>query len=230
MLSVVIPAYNEEKTIRVILNKVLDVDIEKEVIVINDGSTDSTRKIVEEYYSERVKLINKENGGKASAVRSGIENAKGDYVIIQDADLEYDPENYPELIEPLLNGQAEAVYGDRFPLGRKNMFFKQIIANKFLTFLTNFLFKGSIRDMETCYKVIPLGLLRTLDLKEENFDIEAEISAKLLKRNVNIVNVPIRYKGRSYEEGKKIGIKDAFSAICVLLKYKYSKNNYNIKL
>ncbi len=221
-LSVVIPVYNEEATIREILDKVLSVAINKEVIVVDDGSKDSTPVILEEINHPDLKVFLKgRNEGKGAAVRYGIEKSAGDYIIIQDADLEYDPDDYKKLMAPLINNEAEAVYGNRFPLGKKNMFFKQWGANKFLTFLTNVLFNGKISDMETCYKVITAELLKSLRLKENNFDIEAEISAKLLKRKIKIKNVPINYMGRSYHEGKKIGFKDSLSAVWILLKYRF---------
>ncbi len=221
MLSVIIPVYNEEKTIKDILDRVLAVSITKEVIVVDDGSSDSTPDILSGMKNPQLKvLIRPVNEGKGAAVRYGISKASGDYVIIQDADLEYSPENYPELVRPLSDNMADVVYGNRFPLGRKNMFFKQWAANKFLTVFTNLLYRGNIGDMETCYKVVPLEIIRSLDLKEENFDIEAEISAKILKRKLKIVNIPINYKGRSYSEGKKINFKDFLTAIKILVKYR----------
>ncbi|MBN2406623.1 MAG: glycosyltransferase family 2 protein [Elusimicrobia bacterium] len=224
-LSVIIPVYNEENTVREILEKVLAVKIDKEVIVVDDGSTDSTAGILRGIAHPDLKVFIKDkNQGKASAVRCGIGMAGGDYILIQDADMEYDPGDYGKLMEPLIKGEAGAVYGDRFPMGAKNMFFKQWLANRVLTVLTNLLFASGIKDMETCYKVIPLGLVRSLNLEEERFDIEAEVSAKLLKRKIKIANVPIRYKGRSYKEGKKIGFGDALSAVRILLKYRFFRN------
>ncbi len=222
MLSIIIPAYNEEKTIKRILERVFAVDINKEVLVINDCSKDSTLSILKSIKNPDLKIFSMpENKGKGAAVRYGIKKTIGDYIIIQDADLEYDPDDYKKLVVPLINGEADAVYGNRFPLGGKNMFFKQRLANKFLTFLTNLLFNGKISDMETCYKVIPAELLKSLKLKENNFDIEAEISAKLLKRKIKVKNVSINYIGRSYLEGKKICFKDFISAIRILLKYRF---------
>jgi len=221
-LSVIIPVYNEEKTVEEILNKVCSIDMDKEVIVVDDGSGDSTPDILRSINHPQLKIFIKlPNEGKAAATRYGIKKATGDYVIIQDADLEYDPHDYKKMVSPLNSGQAEVVYGNRFPLGRKNMFFKQWLANKCLTILTNILFFGNIGDMETCYKIIPLDIIRSLDLKEENFDIEAEISAKLLKKRIKIENVPIKYIGRSYSEGKKIGFKDSLTAVKVLFKYRF---------
>jgi glycosyltransferase involved in cell wall biosynthesis len=223
-LSVVIPAYNEEKTIKEILDKVLAVDIDKEVIVVDDGSGDSTPEILGAFEHPQLKVfLKKENEGKGAAVRYGIDRASGKYVLIQDADMEYNPDDYPGLLEPLRSGRADAVYGNRFPLGSKNMFFKQWLANKLLTHLTNFLFSSNIRDMETCYKVLPLGMLRSLELREENFDIEAEISAKLLKKKAAVSNVPVSYRGRSYKEGKKIGFRDLLRAVKILVKYRFFK-------
>lgn len=222
MLSVVIPVYNEQETVKQIIKRILDVKIEKEIIVVDDGSSDKTPEILKSLdYSDLKVYLKDKNEGKASAVRCGIEKSKGDYIIIQDADMEYFPEDYKKLLRPLIRKECDAVYGNRFPLGRKNMFFKQWAANKLLTLLTNILFFGNISDMETCYKVISAPLLKSLDLKEENFDIEAEISAKLLKKRVKIRNIPIRYMGRSYEEGKKIGFKDLVSAVKVLFKYRF---------
>ncbi|MFC2061470.1 glycosyltransferase family 2 protein [Elusimicrobiota bacterium] len=223
-LSVVIPVYNEEKTVKDILDKVLEVEINKELIVVDDGSSDSTPRILRSIDHPHIRIFIKEkNEGKASAVRYGIDKARGDYILIQDADLEYDPADYQGLVEPLIAGEADAVYGNRFPLGRKNMFFKQWAANKFLTVLTNVLFFGNIGDMETCYKIIPTQLLRSLQLEEEKFGIEAEVTAKLLKQKVRIKNVPIKYMGRSYQEGKKIGFKDAIAAVKILFKYRFKK-------
>lgn len=222
MLSVIMPVYNEEKTIKEILDKVLSVSVEKEIIVIDDGSGDSTPEILMGIKHPDIKvIIRSKNEGKAAAVRYGIEKAAGEYIIIQDADLEYDPYDYKKLIAPLVNNEAGAVYGNRFPLGKKNMFFKQWVANKFLSLLTNLLFGGGVADIETCYKVVPAVLLRSLKLKENNFDIEAEISAKLLKRRIKIKNISINYTGRSYQEGKKIGFNDALSAIRILFKYRF---------
>lgn len=221
-LSVVMPVYNEEMTVKDILDKVLAVPVIKEVIVVDDGSSDSTPEILKGIKHLDLKIYLKEiNEGKGAAVRYGISKATGKYIIIQDADMEYFPEDYKRLLAPLIKGEAEAVYGNRFPMGRKNMFFKQWAANKFITFLTNILYLGKIADMETCYKVIPAELLKSLDLKENDFDIEAEISAKLLKRRVKIRNIPIKYKGRSYEEGKKINFKDGITAVLVLIKYRF---------
>lgn len=223
-LSVVIPVYNEEKTVKEVLDKVLSVQVNKEVIVVDDGSTDTTPDILRAIEHSDLKVyLREQNQGKGAAVRYGIGEATGDYLIIQDADLEYDPSDYGKLMKPLENNEADAVYGNRFPLGSKNMFFKQWLANRFLSVLTNILYGGKIADMETCYKILPSELLRSLELKENNFDIEAEISAKLLKRKLKITNVDINYKGRSYSEGKKINFKDLITAVGILFKYKFRK-------
>ncbi len=222
MLSIIIPAYNEEKTIKRILKRVFAVDINKEVLVINDCSKDSTLSILKSINNPDLKIFSMpENKGKGAAVRYGIKKTIGDYIIIQDADLEYDPYDYKKLMAPLINNEAEAVYGNRFPLGGKNMFLKQRAANKFLTIFTNILYGGGVADMETCYKVIPAELLKSLKLKENNFDIEAEITAKLLKKKKRVKNIPVNYMGRSYLEGKKICFKDFISAIRILLKYRF---------
>jgi glycosyltransferase involved in cell wall biosynthesis len=220
-LSVVIPVYNEERTIKVILDKIFSVDIEKEVIVVDDGSLDSTAGILKSMSHPELRIFLKsKNEGKGSAVRYGIKKARGKYIIIQDADVEYFPDDYKKLLQPLESGQARAVYGNRFPLGGKNMFFRQKLANMFLTFLTNILYGGGVRDMETCYKILPAWLFKSLNLKEDNFDIEAEITAKLIKRKIKILNVPIKYSGRFYDEGKKINFRDALRAVWILLKYR----------
>ncbi|MGM0441544.1 MAG: glycosyltransferase family 2 protein, partial [Elusimicrobiota bacterium] len=192
------------------------------IVVVDDASTDGTRDILKNLDGPGIKVILKDkNGGKASAVRRGIREASGEYIIIQDADLEYSPDDYPELLEPVDNNRADAVYGNRFPRGKKNFLLKSFMANKFLTALTNILYGSRVKDMETCYKLIPRRVAVSLNLQEENFNIEPEITAKLLTRGLNIENVPIHYQGRSYEEGKKIGFKDFLSAIWTLFKYRF---------
>ncbi len=221
-LSVVIPVYNEKNTVAEVIKKVSCVVVDKEIIAVDDGSTDGTRKILKTMSLPELKIILKDkNEGKASAVRRGIREARGKYIIIQDADTEYDPEDYPALLKAVENKAVDAVYGDRFPRGRKNFLFKSFMANKFLTLLTNILYGSRVKDMETCYKLIPRKVALSLELKEENFNIEPEITTKLLKKGLNIENVPIHYRGRSYEEGKKIGFMDFLSAIRVLFKYRF---------
>ncbi len=222
LLSVVIPFYNEKDTIREIVKKVLSLKCVYEVVAVDDGSTDNSSSVLHSFSDSRINLYAlPQNQGKAAALRLGIKKASGEYILFQDADLEYDPADYDKLLKPVLRGSGSIVYGNRFPLGRKNMFFTQKTANKCLTLLTNFLYGGKVKDMETCYKLVPRDTLRLMDLREEGFAIEAEITAKLLKSGHKIVNVPVSYKGRSYRQGKKIKFFDALIAVLVLFKYRF---------
>ncbi|MGM0568709.1 MAG: glycosyltransferase family 2 protein [Elusimicrobiota bacterium] len=222
-LSVVIPVYNEEATVRELLQRVLSLSTECEVIVVDDGSTDKTPEILKSFQDSRIKLcLKKNNEGKAAALRRGIKMASGKYILFQDADLEYDPADYDKLLQAAADSSTNTVvYGNRFPKGGKNMFFRQKAANKILTMLTNVLYNGSVGDMETCYKLVPARVLKYLDLREEGFGVEPEITLKLLKKGHKIINVPISYSGRSYSQGKKIGFKDALSALWILIKYRF---------
>lgn len=224
-LSVIIPVYNEKNTVKKIIRQVLDVELEmeKEIILIDDGSTDGTREILEnlEYPNVKVKLLEK-NQGKGAALRTGFSLATGDFVIIQDADLEYDPREYPILLTPLLDGRADAVYGSRFLGGpHRVLFFWHYIGNKMLTTLSNILSNLNLTDMETCYKVFRKETLDKLTLKSKRFGIEPEITIKLAKQKCRIYEVPISYSGRDYTEGKKIGWKDGVAAIYHLIRFKF---------
>ncbi|MEE8378362.1 MAG: glycosyltransferase family 2 protein [Candidatus Aminicenantaceae bacterium] len=224
-LSVIIPVYNEKNTVHKIIRQVLDVklDMEKEIILIDDGSTDGTREILEnlEYPNVKVKLHEK-NQGKGAALRTGFSLATGDFVIIQDADLEYDPREYPILLTPLLDGRADAVYGSRFLGGpHRVLFFWHYIGNKMLTTLSNILSNLNLTDMETCYKVFRKETLDKLTLKSKRFGIEPEITIKLARQKSRIYEVPISYSGRDYTEGKKIGWKDGVAAIYHLIRFKF---------
>ncbi len=224
-LSVIIPVYNEKNTVKKIIRKVLDVELEmeKEIILIDDGSTDGTREILEnlEYPNVKVKLLEK-NQGKGAALRAGFSLATGDFVIIQDADLEYDPREYPILLTPLLDGRADAVYGSRFLGGpHRVLFFWHYIGNKMLTTLSNILSNLNLTDMETCYKVFRKETLDKLTLKSKRFGIEPEITIKLAKQKCRIYEVPISHSGRDYTEGKKIGWKDGVAAIYHLIRFKF---------
>jgi glycosyltransferase involved in cell wall biosynthesis len=229
-LSVIMPAYNESSTILDILQKVAGLEIpgiEIEIIVVNDCSTDDTKTLVEKFIQEqsdkRIKLLNQEkNQGKGAAIHKGIAEAKGDYLVIQDADLEYDPEEYRDLLKPVLNGQADVVYGSRF-MGDKPhriLFFWHSIGNKMLTTLSNMFTNLNLTDMETCYKLFKTDIIQKIDLREKRFGFEPEVTAKISRLpGIRIYEVGISYYGRTYEEGKKINWKDGFHAIYCILKY-----------
>jgi glycosyltransferase involved in cell wall biosynthesis len=225
LLSVVMPVYNERATVEEIVTRVLAVPLRVELIVVDDGSTDGTREILARLQGEHGfrLVLQPRNQGKGAALRRGFEEVTGDLVVIQDADLEYSPEEYPQLIELICQGRADVVYGSRF-LGRHRVFlFSHYLGNRALTLLTNVLYNTMLSDMETCYKVMRTSVLRSFTLKSDGFGIEPELTAKVFKRGFRVYEVPITYDGRGYDEGKKITWRDGLVAIWVLLKYRVTE-------
>lgn len=230
-LSIVIPAYNESKTIHLILDKVKSVTllnkIQKEIIVVNDCSTDNSAKSISKYIENnadlKIKYFEHEiNKGKGAAIQTGIKNATGEYLIIQDADLEYDPDEYNLLLKPVIDGHADVVYGSRFMGGKPHriLFFWHTIGNKFLTFLSNMFANLNLTDMETCYKLFRTEIIQRIKLQENRFGFEPEVTAKIARlKDIRIYEIGISYYGRTYQEGKKINWKDGFRAIYCIIKY-----------
>ena len=223
-LSVIIPCYNEQATIVAILDRVRAVAPQAEIVVVDDGSRDGTRDILRGLEGQpglRV-ILHEKNMGKGAAIHTGIAAATGDILLVQDADLEYDPRDYPALLRPIQEGQAEVVYGSRFLGGpRKTMMFWHMVANMLLTLMTNILYNTILSDMETGYKVFKAEVIKGVPLRARRFDFEPEVTAKMLKRRHHIYEVPIAFNPREYSEGKKIGLADAFAAVWTLLKYRF---------
>jgi glycosyltransferase involved in cell wall biosynthesis len=225
LLSVVMPAYNEEDTIEEIIRRVLAVPLRIDLIVVDDCSKDGTRAILARLEQELgfTLLLQPVNQGKGAALRAGFAAVTGDIVVIQDADLEYSPEEYPELIELICKGRADVVYGSRF-IGRHRAFlFTHYIGNRVLTLLTNILYNTMLTDMETCFKVMRVDVLRSMTLRSNRFGIEPELTAKIFKRRYRVYEVPITYDGRNYDEGKKITWRDGVVAVWTLLKYRFTE-------
>ncbi len=223
-LSVIIPVYNESKSIEEILRRVQATDLANEIVVVDDGSVDGTRDILKKLDGKkRVRVIlHEKNQGKGAAVRTGMDAATGDVLLIQDADLEYDPRDYPTLLKPIQEGLADVVYGSRFLGGpRRVAMFWHMVANYLLTFMTNILYNTILTDMETGYKVFRRKVVQDMPLHSKRFDFEPEFTAKVLKRRYRIFEVAITFNPRDYSEGKKINLKDAFEAVWTLLKYRF---------
>ena len=223
LLTVVMPVYNESSTLEEIVERVVAVPLRLELIAVDDASSDGSRDILARLAAKhgfRV-LLQDKNRGKGAAVRRGIDEARGDVIVVQDADLEYSPEEYPELIDLIVKGKADAVFGSRF-LGRHRCFlFTHYLANLFLNLVTNVLYNTTMTDMETCYKAVRADLLKSLALRSDRFGIEPEITAKLFKKGARVYEVPISYEGRDYAEGKKITWRDGFPALWTLVKYRF---------
>jgi hypothetical protein len=227
LISIVVPVYNEARTVADVIQRLIAIDLPapREILVVNDGSTDGTREVLNKVAQRpELRIIHAEkNGGKGSAIRIGFARATGTIVAIQDADLELDPAQLAELTQPILDGRTRVVYGSRFLAGRPEAPWLSIFANQVLTGTTNLLFGGRLTDMETCYKVMEREIAQSLNLESNRFDIEPEITAKLLRAGHSILELPIRVEPRSRAQGKKIGWRDGFRAIQVLFKYRFSK-------
>lgn len=221
-LSIIIPVYNENPTLLEVIQKVLEVPFNKEIIIVDDFSTDGTRELLHGIDQENVLVVfHQKNLGKGAALQTGFSRVSGEIVIVQDADLEYDPQEYSRLLQPIFDNKADVVYGSRFVGGEPHrvVFFWHMLGNTFLTFLSNMFTNLNLTDMETCYKVFTTAVLNKLELEEKRFGFEPEFTAKVSKLDVRIYEVGISYSGRTYKEGKKIGWKDGISAIKCILKY-----------
>jgi glycosyltransferase involved in cell wall biosynthesis len=228
-VSFIVPAYNEAATIMELLERVSSLELDKQIVVVDDGSSDSTAAIVEEWSRGRDDLVlvaQTQNRGKGAAIRAAIPHLDGEIAVIQDADLEYDPVDVPDLIDPIARGAADVVFGSRLTGGRpqRAYLFWHLVGNRFLSLLTNILYNTTLHDMETGYKAFRTDVLRSLDLREDGFGVEPEITAKVCKRKLRVYELPIAYYGRTYDEGKKITWRDGFRAIWVLLRVRVSED------
>jgi glycosyltransferase involved in cell wall biosynthesis len=226
LLSVIVPVYNERVTVAEVIRRIraVDVPVDVEVIVVDDGSSDGTEKVLSALGDSTVRILtHKVNQGKGAAIRTGLGAARGDLVLVQDADLEYDPEDWPSLLDPILRGKAQVVYGSRFTGQRKNMMPLHWIGNRFLSLVTNVLYSSTMSDMETCYKLFDSRVLEGITIQSDKFDFEPEITAKVLRRGYRIYEVPISYAGREMSEGKKITWRDGVGALRALIKYRFTR-------
>ncbi len=223
-LSVIVPVYDERNTVVEIVRRMraVDIPLEREFVLVDDGSTDGTREVLRQLADSTVRVVyHEKNQGKGAAIRSGLEQVTGDLVLVQDADLEYDPEDWPKLLAPVLRGKAQVVYGSRFTGERRNMLFLHWIGNRFLSLVTNVLYNTTLSDMETCYKLFDRRVLASITLRASRFDFEPEVTAKVLRRGIRIYEVPISYAGREFHEGKKITWRDGVVALWTLVKYRF---------
>ncbi len=226
LLSVIVPVFNERTTVGEVIRRIraVDLPVEVEVIVVDDGSSDGTDKVLAAVGDSTVRVVNHpHNKGKGAAIRTGLESVRGDLVLIQDADLEYDPADWSKLLEPILRGKAQVVYGSRFTGERKNMMPLHWMGNRFLSLVTNVLYSSTLSDMETCYKLFDRRALEGITIESDKFDFEPEITAKVLRRGYRIYEVPISYAGREADEGKKITWRDGFGALKALVRFRFTR-------
>ena len=223
-LSVIVPVFNERNTVAEVIRRMRTVELplDREILIVDDGSDDGTRHVLSQVGDSTVKVVKHPmNRGKGAAIRTGLSHVTGDLVLIQDADLEYDPEDWPKLLAPAMKGRASVVYGSRFTGERRNMLILHWIGNRFLSLLTNLLYNSTLSDMETCYKLFDRRVLDSVTLRAERFEFEPEVTAKVLRQGIRIYEVPISYTGRELYEGKKITWRDGFSALRTLIKYRF---------
>jgi glycosyltransferase involved in cell wall biosynthesis len=223
-LSVIVPVYNERNTVVEIVRRMraVDLSLDLEVVLVDDGSTDGTQAVLGQLADSTVRVVQHDrNLGKGAAIRTALTHVTGDLVLVQDADLEYDPEDWPKLLHPVLRGRAQVVYGSRFTGERRNMLFLHWVGNRFLSFVTNVLYNTTLSDMETCYKLFDRRVLSSIQLRSSRFDFEPEVTAKVLRRGIRIYEVPISYAGREFDEGKKITWRDGIVALWILVKYRF---------
>jgi len=226
LLSVIVPVFNERSTVAEVIRRIraADIKVDLEVIVVDDGSSDGTDKVLAAMGDSTIRVIDHaSNRGKGAAIRTGLATARGDLVLIQDADLEYDPADWPRLLNPILRGKAQVVYGSRFTGERKNMLPLHWVGNRFLSLVTNLLYSSTLSDMETCYKLFDRRVLEGITIQSDRFDFEPEITAKVLRRGYRIYEVPISYAGREPDEGKKITWRDGFGALKALVKFRFTR-------
>jgi glycosyltransferase involved in cell wall biosynthesis len=224
-LSVIVPVFDERNTVVEIVRRMraVELPVELEIVIVDDGSTDGTRDVLRQLADSTVHVVMHErNQGKGAAIRTGLASVTGDLVLVQDADLEYDPQDWPKLLNPILRGKARVVYGSRFTGERRNMLFLHWVGNRFLSLITNVLYNTTLSDMETCYKLFDRSVLDGITIRASRFEFEPEITAKILRRKIRIYEVPISYTGREFDEGKKITWRDGFVALWTLVKYRFT--------